>query len=219
MIGKRLLFTTMAPALAAVLLLTLGDAGVAEADTTFTVTKTADTFDNVCGSDCSLREAVVEANRTPGTDTIVLGSGTYTLSIPGCTGTCSPVDDETTGDLDFRSNIVIVGNGARNTTIDASNLTPAGPDTRVFDTIGAGAINVTLVGLTIQNGNTTEDGGGIQNRTGSTLALNDVTVENNDAALNGAGIYNEGELIIQRSTTRRPSTVAASPTWRPAKST
>ena len=32
--------------------------------------------------DCSLREAVLKANPTPGTDTIMLAAGTYTLTIP-----------------------------------------------------------------------------------------------------------------------------------------
>src|SRR2546421_11075608 len=61
--------------------LLLGTAWVAVAQTTFTVTKTADTNDGVCDSDCSLREAINAANTTPGQDTIVfkIGSGPKTI--------------------------------------------------------------------------------------------------------------------------------------------
>ncbi len=48
----------------------------------YTVTKTDDTNDGACDSDCSLREAIVAANTNPGADRVVLGSGqTYTLSL------------------------------------------------------------------------------------------------------------------------------------------
>ena len=48
----------------------------------YTVTKTDDTNDGTCDSDCSLREAIVAANTNPGADRVVLGSSqTYTLSL------------------------------------------------------------------------------------------------------------------------------------------
>ena len=60
--------------------LMFGAAWAAQA-TTFTVTKTADTNDNVCDADCSLREAIVAANNNPGQDTIAfsIGSGAKTI--------------------------------------------------------------------------------------------------------------------------------------------
>src|SRR5947207_7457315 len=63
-----------------VLSLLLGTAWAAAAQTTFTVTKTADTNDGVCDSDCSLREAINAANNTLGQDTIAfnIGSGPKT---------------------------------------------------------------------------------------------------------------------------------------------
>jgi CSLREA domain-containing protein len=48
-----------------------------------TVTKTADTLDGACNLDCSLREAVVAANANPGTDVVILPSGTYLLTRVG----------------------------------------------------------------------------------------------------------------------------------------
>jgi len=60
--------------------LMFGAAWAAQA-TTFTVTKTADTNDNVCDADCSLREAITAANNNPGKDTIAfaIGSGPQTI--------------------------------------------------------------------------------------------------------------------------------------------
>src|SRR5580765_334283 len=60
----------------------LGAVWAAQAQTTFTVTKTADTNDGVCDSDCSLREAILAANSTFGQDTIAfnIGSGPNTIS-------------------------------------------------------------------------------------------------------------------------------------------
>ena len=52
------------------------------AATTFTVTKTADTNDGVCDTDCSLREAIAAANANAGKDTIAFdipGAGTHTI--------------------------------------------------------------------------------------------------------------------------------------------
>ncbi len=49
-------------------------APAAQADT-FTVTKLADSDDGVCDADCSLREALDEANATSDADTITFASG------------------------------------------------------------------------------------------------------------------------------------------------
>jgi CSLREA domain-containing protein len=74
----------------------------------YNVTKTADTNDMVCSvRDCSLREAVSNANACPGSQTINLPAGGYTLTIDG--------DDEDlnqTGDLDITDDLVIIGSGA-----------------------------------------------------------------------------------------------------------
>ena len=70
----------------------------------FQVNKTADTADGSCtATDCSLREAIIASNGTPGADTIHLPSGVYTLSIPG-----AGEDAAATGDLDIASEVTIV---------------------------------------------------------------------------------------------------------------
>ena len=77
-------------------------------DVVYTVTKTNDTNDGVCSpGDCSLREAVANANVCAGPQIINLPAGGYTLTIDG--------DDEDfneTGDLDVRDDLNIVGTGA-----------------------------------------------------------------------------------------------------------
>jgi CSLREA domain-containing protein len=75
---------------------------------TYNVTKTADTNDGVCSAgDCSLREAVLNANACPGSHTINLPAGGYILTLDG--------DDEDlgeTGDLDITDDVTIIGSGA-----------------------------------------------------------------------------------------------------------
>src|SRR6186713_2788156 len=72
------------------------------AGTTFMVTKTSDTADGSCTpADCSLREAIIAANKNPGADTIELQSGqVYTLSF----GTAGE-DQSLGGDLDIHDSV------------------------------------------------------------------------------------------------------------------
>ncbi|NQS91573.1 MAG: CSLREA domain-containing protein [Chloroflexi bacterium] len=74
----------------------------------YDVTKTNDTDDGVCSPrDCSLREAVDNANACPGSQTINLPAGGYTLTLDG--------DDENlnkTGDLDVTDDLVLIGTAA-----------------------------------------------------------------------------------------------------------
>ena len=73
----------------------------------YTVSKTDDTNDGVCSAgDCSLREAVNNANACPGTQTINLPAGGYTLTIDG-----DNEDLGQTGDLDITDDLVIIGTG------------------------------------------------------------------------------------------------------------
>ena len=57
---------------------------------------------------------------------------------------------------------------------------------------------MTLTNLTIRNGRTDREGGGILNR--GKLTLVDCTVAGNAAARSGGGIENEGPLTLTRST-------------------
>src|SRR5947207_8442939 len=117
-----------------VLSLLLGTAWVAAAQTTFTVTKTADTNDGVCDSDCSLREAIRAANAAAGADTISIPAGTYTLSLSGSDDTAN------LGDLDVTGPLTINGAGQANTIIQAGTTNSNGIDKIFsFNPLGVGS--------------------------------------------------------------------------------
>jgi CSLREA domain-containing protein/uncharacterized repeat protein (TIGR01451 family) len=171
-------------------------------DPTFVVNTTSDTVDadpgdGVCADSsghCSLRAAIMEANAYPGTDTISIPAGTYTLTIAR---SASPAYDARTGTLDVTDSVNIVGSGQNSTIIQGGTQgasgTPNGVD-KVFsfnqDITAFTDATVAVSNLTIRNGynrgNTTiQDGwggafdfdtGGFGN---SNLTLNNVTLNDN----------------------------------------
>lgn len=181
----------------------------------FIPNKLTDSADGACDSDCSLREAVLAANAADGSDFIVLGVGTYILSLAGV-----GEDLGATGDLDIRDDLAIVGRDASNTVINASHID------RIFD-VQAGT-GLELVGLTVTNGFVSGNkGGGIRvagelslvrgvvsdNRVdigmgggiagigeGSVLNLNQSAVLENRSTDQGGGIYHEATLHLANST-------------------
>jgi CSLREA domain-containing protein len=169
--------------------------------TTFMVTKTADTNDGACTErDCSLREAIIAANAMGNTD-IEIPAGVYKLTING-----ADEDFGATGDLDLRKSVNIRGAGARKTIVDGRGID------RVIHTpiqgIQPTPFTVSIVGVTITGGAAPRNfgGGGIFHQArGATLYLTDSTVGDNTASW-GGGIYNGGgqgfgeTMIIRRST-------------------
>jgi CSLREA domain-containing protein len=122
----------------------------------FTVTKTADTLDGACDPyDCSLREAVSEANRLPDPDVIELPAGVYTL-----TRASVSEDNNVSGDLDIKQPVIVVGAGAGSTILDG-NLTDRVLDVRA---------QTEIFGVTIRNG-VSGSGAGVYARS-STLSYN-----------------------------------------------
>ena len=153
----------------------------------FTVNSTADTQDLSPGDgtckdfsgNCSLRAAVMEANALADGVVIYLPAGTYSF-----TSLANPFeDDAANGDLDIKSTLTIVGQGAT-TIIDA-----AARD-RVIQ-IHAGA-NLNLQKLQVTGGDTSgyaadeRVGGGILNQ--GVLHLSQVTIAANHAN-HGGGLY------------------------------
>src|SRR5205807_2430480 len=106
------------------------------------VTKTADTNDSVCDSDCSLREAIVAANGNGQADMIAVPAGTYHLTIAG-----AGEEAAATGDLDITSDMTIIGAGATSTIIDATGL-----GDRVFEEPPAAAATASNSDVTIKGG-------------------------------------------------------------------
>lgn len=124
----------------------------------------------------SLRQAILDANGTPGTDTITFSvTGTITL---------------TTGELLITDNLNILGPGANLLTISGNNAS------RVFHILGT---TVTIANLTISNGNVgVSSGGGIVND-GGTLTVATSVVSNNSAGA-GGGLTSFGNTAIINTT-------------------
>ncbi|WP_372718456.1 DUF4347 domain-containing protein [Novipirellula sp.] len=119
----------------------------------------------------SFREAIALA--TAG-DTIVLGAGTYNLTIDT---------------LEINKNLTITGSDARSTIIDGSAL-----GKRVFELQGTSV--VTMSSMTIQGGDES-NGGGIYVNDSSTLNLSDAMLQNNSSN-DGGAIHVHGTANLQR---------------------
>lgn len=158
-------------------------ASSARADT-FTVNHTGDSVDasqgdGVCASasnTCTLRAAIQESNALSGKDTIVLGTGSYMLTIAGV-----GEDDAASGDLDILDDVAIYGAGPSETILDGNGLD------RVLD-CGPHGVETTMeiAGLRVTGGFASGGGGGIQSE--CDLELREVALVGNvgDA---GGGLY------------------------------
>ncbi|QDU51944.1 choice-of-anchor Q domain-containing protein [Gimesia panareensis] len=133
----------------------------------------------------TLRAAIIEANTRAGADTILLGTGVYTLSLFG-----QGEDNAYWGDLDITDDLTIIGAGSGKTVIDADNLD------RIFEIFGG--INVSIRGVTLVNGDVTrvEDGGAILNF--GNLTLEDVEIRDSLANRGGA-LFNNGVVTMTNS--------------------
>ena len=139
---------------------------------TFLVTSLADTGAG------TLRQALSDADTSPGADVIQFQGGAATGTI--IVGTA----------LSVTSDVAIQGPGAAALTVSGNN------QNRVFD-ISAGTETVSISGITIANGLVSDsDGGGIRNA--ADLTLSAVVVENNQARSSGSGggVYNASRLRV-----------------------
>lgn len=165
------MIASKASLLAAILIaLPYGIAGAAPIDVT--------RFDDPLGpcdatSGCSLRQAVLQANATPGADTITLHAGTYKLKLKG--------DDSTAeaGDLDVTDDLTIDGDPAGGTIINAK-----GGKDRAFEVFDAVAL--TLGHVTVKGGSAADDGGAVFSV--GTLTIHDSVITGNKAGDSGGGI-------------------------------
>lgn len=163
------------------------------------VTTTSDSFDGVCDEHCSLREAVYLANETAGEHQILLGSGTYRLTLPPpmVRGVIQDEEEARNGDLDIIGSMTIRGAGPSRTIID-----PQGQD-RIFDVLDYAQLE--LRNMTLRNGFHPVDGGAIRNSSFVVLRqvkLHDNRVVNQNGATQGGAIANYGVLDIYRSELR-----------------
>jgi predicted outer membrane repeat protein len=130
--------------------------------------------DNVA-NDCSLRQAITDANTNSGQyDYIYFQSGlTGTISLTTAAGGQIPITDE----------VYIFGSGPQQLTVQAA------PNTRVFqvDPVNAGD-RVEIDGLTLRGGNAAAEGGAIFNDD-SRLRVFDAILTGNTAGTRGGAVY------------------------------
>jgi predicted outer membrane repeat protein len=154
---------------------------------TFDVTRTDDPAPNGCAqNDCSLREAVIDANLTVQADVIMLPAGTYLIDFAG------GVDNsEQTGALKISSDMEFVGAPS---TVDGQHLG------RIMDITGSA--DVTLRDLTLQNGNSTlatnnATAGGAIEADGDSLRVSNVTFLGNNTQGLGGAIRAFGDSLLE----------------------
>ncbi len=141
---------------------------------TYTVTKTADTSDGTCDSDCSLREAVVAANATIDNDIVAfsaLFNAPQTITLGGT-------------EIVFANNgtLTITGPGADKLTISGNNAS------RIFASGANVVVNINNLRFTGGNGvgaTNTGRGGAIYN-VGGTMVVSNSIITGNSAANGGA---------------------------------
>jgi CSLREA domain-containing protein len=154
----------------------------------FTVTKTSDTNDGNCDSDCSLREAVGAANATTTPDNAVVFSPVF--STPQ-TITLN------TGEIVIAGNrtLIINGNNPSFLTFSGNNLN------RLFFVAPNASLTIKGATLTAGNGSGVLNGfgGSIYNDQGFLTITNSV-ISNNTSLFNGGGISNAGTLMVNNST-------------------
>src|SRR5688572_10710078 len=126
----------------------------------------------------SLRQAILDAS--PGE--------TITFAVTG-------VVELTTGELVVNKDLVIVGPGSTNLTIQRSAAV-ATPAFRIFN---IGAFRVSIASLTIRNGRASS-GGGLNNN--GNLLLRDCQIVNNSAIDSGGGVANRITLVMSNCVVR-----------------
>ena len=157
------------------------------------VNSTADT--TVVGDgNCTLREAINNAEAkadTTGTDDCTFDAAT------GDAITFTVTDTITLGSAlpTFTESLTITGLGSGSSTVSGNN------NSAVFTTNGG---TVSISGLTIPNGKSGVNGGGIRQENGTTsLTISNVVISNNtvDGGIHGGGVSIEGgDTTIQNST-------------------
>ncbi|WP_190315902.1 DUF4347 domain-containing protein [Pseudanabaena sp. UWO310] len=147
---------------------------------TFTATNTND-----AGAG-SLRQAILDANALAGADDIRFDPTVFNGSQAAITLASTLAINVATGDLNISGAF-----GASNVTVSGNNLVG------VFGIAGNG--NTTFDSLRIINGNTSGNGGGINNNGTGAVTLTNSTVSGNRANI-GGGIYSNGAVTLTNST-------------------
>ncbi|NEX17210.1 MAG: hypothetical protein C1943_11395 [Halochromatium sp.] len=154
----------------------------------FQVTKAVDTADGSCDSDCSLREALMAANRSPGYDLVQIPAGLYALTL---NGPADQADDYQ--DLEITEPVHLQGAGATATLLDGGGWT------RLLEVRAGVSGHGALVTDLKLSGGFSAYGGAVFNS--GLLELKRVTLTEN-TGFNGGAILNRGTLILKNSELR-----------------
>lgn len=172
--------------------------------TTIKVTHLVDDA-NIANGTCTLREAIRAANGNVAVDACPAGQSAVRdeiVVIPGVhqVNLAAGINEDlaVTGDLDLRGSVRIRGASSRHTIVDGNASTSTD---RLFQVLDL-ADDVVLEGIALRGGNAndlTKRGGLVWNQeTGANdVELIDVEISGGQAAT-GGGIYNEGNLNLQR---------------------
>ena len=146
------------------------------------VTTVDDHNDGVCNvADCTLREAITAANASGGDNIIAFAPGVIgTIQLSAALPSLS-------------ADMAIQGPGANLLTVRRN----IGGSYRIFN-ITPNSVIAAISGLTIANGNSPSNGGGISN-TGA-LTISNSTISGNNTDSSGGGIVSSGTLIVVNST-------------------
>ena len=137
----------------------------------------------------SLRQAITDANATPGNDQIsfnLTGSTPYTIKLASVLPNIIDASTAITGGS--AGTVSITGLGASSLTIDGNK-----GDFSIF-AIDAGG-NLFISGVTVTGANNTSTNGGAFNNLG-TLAVSDSIISGNSTNQRGGGIYNENGATL-----------------------
>jgi CSLREA domain-containing protein len=162
--------------------------GLAQA-TIYTVTSGGDSGDGTCAATCTLRDAVTAANANSGADTITFAStvsgDTVTLDIAG------------KDHIVITDNLTIQGPGANLLTVSGGNVASSHKGGILEFTAGS----LTVSGITLADGNTSDRGGALSFDYYGQLALSGVAIQDSHAQSFGGGVYKDsGTLTVTRCT-------------------
>lgn len=153
---------------------------------TFDVTRTDDPVPDGCQpSDCSLREAILDANANAGPDVIQLLAQSHDLALVG--------DGDAVGDLDITDDLEIRGVDADSSIVDGKGVD------RIFDihsNVSVAMSHLSIIGGLLQ---VFEEGAGFRIHNGASLDLSDAEIVGNEARVQGAAaIVNDGTCHLNR---------------------
>src|SRR5262249_28415180 len=164
--------------LAVLVTISLGITAVPAQATVFTVTKQTDIAGGCLPTDCSLRSAILASNAAPGTNTIDVPPGDYTLTATGAGD-----DTSASGDLD-----VLHGAGTIIGTGGAAVTRIHGDGDRIFDVPAtANTTSLTLSGLTLTGGSGVRFGAAIEVDAHTAVVVSSDVISSNTTADGGRG--------------------------------